>query len=56
MTRFVWWSSDCSIGIESDCIILAINLGLPLLLINLEDLIEPDDSLVIAIEFGDQFA
>lgn len=56
MARLVRWASDSRIRIEGDCIVLAIDLGLPFLLVNLEDLFELNDSLVVGVKLRDELA
>lgn len=56
MAGFVRWSTDGSVSIERDFIILAKNFTLSLFLVNFHDVIKLNEAFVIDIQFRDEFA
>jgi hypothetical protein len=56
MPRFVVWSSNGSVCIKRDLIVFSENLALPFFLVNFHDVVELNETFVIDIEFGDEFA
>ncbi len=56
MAGFVGWPTDGSVSIESDFIIFAKNLALSLFFVNFYNFIKLNETLVIDIEFRDEFA
>ena len=56
MAWFIGWAPNGSVRVKGCLVIFPVDLGLPLLAVDVQNLLEVDNSLVTVVQFRDQFA